>query len=109
MQEEIKNTREEVRVLKEKLAQKTSPSVLIEEIKRLQIEKQDLEKQVGNSSTSIHYQFKNCLEFTEDLNAYIKRYLETRELDNEQIIKKRVDEVATEIKLEYAEKINEAH
>lgn len=103
----VVDLREEVKVLREAMESEEMLVPLQRELERLKAKNQEFEDTVGKESLSLKAQYSNLLIFTEELNQYFQRYLESSELEREEIIQKRVTEALSDVKLEYGEKINE--
>jgi hypothetical protein len=79
---EIKNLREENQMLKRAL-ERDPDSETHQELIRVKSERDKLKTEIGKDIDSLHFQYKSCLEFQEELNSYIQKYLESSQKEVE--------------------------
>lgn len=103
---ELEQKIQEIEALKQEIESNPKTAKLFVENEQLKKERDELKNNLSQSKDSLHSQYRSAIEFVQELNNYIKAYIEKEEMDRDEIVKTQVDIERAELKIEHGEEIN---
>jgi kinesin family protein 15 len=100
---ELKQRIQEINSLRQEIESNPKTAKIFVENDLLKKERDDLKKNISQTKDSLHSQYRSAIEFVQELNNYIKAYIEKEEMDRDEIIRTQVDIERASLKIEHEE------
>jgi kinesin family protein 15 len=100
---ELEQRIQEINSLRQEIESNPKTAKIFVENDLLKKERDELKKNISQTKDSLYSQYRSAIEFVQELNNYIKGYIEKEEMDRDEIIRTQVDIERASLKIEHEE------